>query len=353
MARTRLAIALAIGMAAGLSTELPAGEKVKLNGFLDFRKGNYLIVDAQRVQVGSNTQFTGSGRATSIQTIPIGYEVKVKGIRLQNGAVAAFEIEAQRNGAGGTEKQIVASTNQAEKTWVEAKQVVEPGPDGKQVSMGALHDSGPQVDRARKIVNRLLPAQVKPGQVRVYVVDNKEWNAMAMANYSIYVFSGLMADMDDDELAIVLGHELAHATYEHSRRQASKSQITGIAGQAAALGADMIKSPIGKEAAQQATALSVTTFGNAFSREYEDQADRVGLRYVYEAGFDYTKAPKLWRRFAAKYGDQDKVTNFFFGNHSLSQKRAAELEKEIANNYVNPADLPSKASKQGLQPATP
>ncbi|MCI0566646.1 MAG: M48 family metalloprotease [Acidobacteria bacterium] len=345
MMRTRLVMLLAIWTVAGLPTTTLAGERVKLTGYLDYRKGSFLIVDAQRVQVGTNTQFKGNGRATSIQTIPIGYEMKVKGMRLQNGTVAALEIEARRNGIGSTEKQIVASTDKAEKTWVQAKQVVEPGPDGKQVSMGALHDSGPQVERARKIVNRILPAQVNPMKVRVYVVDNKEWNAMAMANYSIYVFSGLMADMDDDEMAIVLGHELAHATYEHSRRQASKSQITGIAGQAAALGAGMIKNETAKSAAQQATVLSVTTFGNAFSREYEDQADRVGLRYVYEAGYDYTKAPQLWRRFAAKYGDQDQVTNFFFGNHSLSTKRAAALEKEIANNYRNPADLPSKAPK--------
>ena len=345
MKRTRLVMLWTILAVAGLPAVALAGEKVKLTGYLDYRKGSFLIVDAQRVQVGSNTKFTGGGRATSLATIPIGYEVKVKGVRLQNGAVAAFEIEAQRNGIGSTEKQIVASTDQAEKSWVQAKQVVEPGPDGKQVSMGALHDSGPQVDRARNIVDRILPAQVDPKKVRVYVVDNKEWNAMAMANYSIYVYSGLMADMDDDELAIVLGHELAHATYEHSRRQASKNQITGLAGQAAALGAGMIKSPVAKGAAQQATALGVTTFGNAFSREYEDQADRVGLRYVYEAGYDYTKAPKLWRRFAEKYGDQDQVTNFFFGNHSVSMKRAAKLDEEIANNYGNPADLPSKPAK--------
>lgn len=345
MMRTRLVMAFTLWAMAGLPAVSLAGEKVKLTGVLDYRKGEYLIIDAQRVQVGTNTKFKGGGRATSIETIPIGYEVKVKGMRLQDGAVAAFEIEAQRNGAGSTEKKIVASSDQAEQAWVQAKQVVEPGPEGKQVSMGALHDSGPQVDRARKIVNRILPAQVAPTKVRVYVVDNKEWNAMAMPNYSIYVFSGLMADMDDDELAIVLGHELAHATYEHSRRQASKNQVTGIAGQAAALGAGMIKNETIKGAAQQATALGVTTFGNTFSREYEDQADRVGLRYVYEAGYDYKKAPELWRRFAAKYGDQDKVTNFFFGDHSLSTKRAAELEKEIANNYSNAADPPSKASK--------
>ena len=113
---------------------------------------------------------------------------------------------------------------------------------------------------------------------------------------------------------------------------------------AAAIGASFIKSDATRGVAEQATSLGVTTFGNAYSREYEDQADRVGLRYVYEAGYDYKKAPALWEKFAKKYGDQDKVTNFFFGDHSTSEKRAKELSKEIANNYADPAkDPPSHA----------
>ena len=58
--------------------------------------------------------------------------------------------------------------------------------------------------------------------MRVYVIENDEWNAFAMGNYSIYVFTGLMDDLDDDELAIVLGHELAHATHEHTRRRSRR-----------------------------------------------------------------------------------------------------------------------------------
>jgi Zn-dependent protease with chaperone function len=167
-----------------------------------------------------------------------------------------------------------------------------------------------------------------------------------MANYSIYVYSGLAADLDDDEMAIVLGHELAHATHEHSRRQAKASLFSGIAGTAAVLGSEMIHSDVGKAAAVGAASLGVMTFGNAYSREFEDQADRVGLRYVYEAGYDYRKAPALWRRFADKYGDSDKVSNFFFGNHSLSAKRAEELTREIENNYKDPAkDPPTRTGK--------
>jgi hypothetical protein len=74
-------------------------------------------------------------------------------------------------------------------------------------------------------------------------------------------------------------------------------------------------------------------WSNGYGRNLEDQADRVGLRYAYEAGYDITKGPRLWNRFAKRYGEQGKVANFFFSDHSQSSARAAKLEKEIAFNY--------------------
>jgi len=59
----------------------------------------------------------------------------------------------------------------------------------------------------------------------------------------------------------------------------------------------------------------------------------VGLRYAYESGYDITKGPRLWYRFAKKYGEGNKVVTFFFSDHSRSAARAAKLEKEIAYNY--------------------
>jgi predicted Zn-dependent protease len=106
------------------------------------------------------------------------------------------------------------------------------------------------------------------------------------------------------------------------------------------LGAEQIDNDLAREATKQATSLGVTTFSNSYSREYEDQADRVGLRYVYESGYDYRKALALWTRFAQKYGDQDKVTNFFFGDHALSAKRAKNLQAEINRNYDDPGKDP-------------
>jgi len=328
-----------------------ASGAVKLDGYLEFRKPDFLIVDAQRVKATASTKFKGAGAARNPATIPLGYAVKVMGARGADGTIVASEIEARPNGMESMEARVLAGTNHAESTWVAAKEIVEPGADGKMASMGALHDSGGEVARASRIADRVLPPYLDRSKVRVYVVENPEWNAMAMANYSIYVYDGLMADMNDDELAIVLGHEIAHATYEHSRRQASKSQLSSIGGQIAMIGASQIGNATARAAAQQATQLGYSAFGNSYSRAYEDQADRVGLRYVFEAGYDYNQAPKLWRRFAEKYKDSSELENFFFGNHSLSTERAAAREREIRNNAHNPGDQPSRAPATKPAPA--
>jgi Zn-dependent protease with chaperone function len=321
-------------LSAGTSAAMAGSGSNSVDGYLDFKKPTFIIVDGQRVGWNDQTHLK-AGSIKKPGDIPLGYHIQVKGTRGKDGTFVASSIQATKNGSEFMESEVLASTNQAEKQYVQAKKMADTGPDGKEQVVGALTDTGPDVERCRRIVDRLLPAYVDPKKVRVYVVDNKDWNAMAMANFSIYVFSGLMKDMDDDEMAIVLGHELAHATNEHSRRQAKEGLISGAAGQAVSMGAGMVKNPLGQAAAQQATSLGVTTVGNTFSRSYEDEADRVGLRYVYEAGYDYRKAPALWNRFAQKYGDQDKVTNFFFGNHSVSAQRAKNLQKEIDRNYNN------------------
>lgn len=165
------------------------------------------------------------------------------------------------------------------------------------------------------------------------MIENKEWNAFAMGNYSIYVFTGLLDDMDDDEVAIVLGHELVHATHEHSRKQFKKDMWI----QLLALGALGAASTIDDDTKQAIVGLAVvagaSAWQNGYGRGMEDQADRVGLRYAYEAGYDITKGPRLWNRFAKKYGEGNKVASFFFSDHSQSAARATKLEKEIAFNY--------------------
>src|SRR6476620_10859241 len=150
--------------------------------------------------------------------------------------------------SGYAEKQVLAASDQAEKTWVDAKMMFEPGDSGKNTKIGDILESGPYVDRARKIIDKLRPSYVPANALRVRAVKTDEWNASAMANGAVWVFTGLMDSMDDDEMALVLGHELTHYTHEHIRRSVSKSSFTQMLGAGASLAIGQIHSGIGQQA---------------------------------------------------------------------------------------------------------
>ena len=324
-------MAVLVAGAAAASAQTKEAEE-KADGYAEWRVGSCLLVDGQRVCPGTNAKFKGGGDARDFASIPLGYEVKAKGIRGSDGSLVAKEIEAKPNGGALFEGEVKSATDAAELKYRTAGSFYEEA-GGKVASVGRLYDSGPQVERVRGIVDSLLPSHLRPEDVRVYVIENKEWNAFAMGNYSIYVFSGLLNDMDDDEVAIVLGHELVHASHEHTRRQFKKQMWIQIAALGVAASASQIDNDTQRAVIGLVSMFGAMAWSNGYGRNLEDQADRVGLRYAYEAGYDISKGPRLWNRFAKRYGEQGKVANFFFSDHSQSSARASKLEKEIAFNY--------------------
>jgi len=318
---------LLLGAAAG-------AEEVSLDGYLEWREGTRLIVDGQSVEPLPDASFRGAGRARAVATIPVGYECKVEGERRPDGVIAARKIEAKPNGDALFEGEIRAASDEAEALWRRAGHIVEYDDNGAVENVGRLLESGPEAERVRTIVAALRPPYLGE-EVRVYVVENEEWNAMAMGNYSIYVFTGLLRDLDDDEVAIVLGHELVHATHEHARRHFKKDfwiQLGALA--ASSVAEEVIDHDVAREATKLVSALFAVAWSSGYGRRLEDQADRVGLRYAYEAGYDVRKAPHLWERFAEKYGQPGRVANFFFGDHSLASQRAEHLRLELLANYA-------------------
>ena len=344
--RTALLVAAAVvlgSLALAAEDEADAGRGEKVDGYAEWRLGDCLVADAQRVCPAPGFRFKGEGEAKDFASIPLGYELKAKGKRRPDGSLLAREIEAKPNGSAMFEGDVRAATDQAER---QARQSGRFG-EGKE-SVGRLIESGPPVDRVRRIVDTLLPPYLHPENVRIYVIENKEWNAFAMGNYSIYVFTGLLDDMDDDEVAIVLGHELVHASHEHSRKQFKRDMWV----QLLTMGALAATSTIDDDTKQAIAGLVVlagsTAYSSGYGRGMEDQADRVGLRYAYEAGYDITKGPRLWNRFAKKYGEGNKVASFFFSDHSQSAARATKLEREIAYNYPDgpKPDGPARAARK-------
>lgn len=321
-------------LVAGGGGLLAADGEVRLDGYAEWRQGDTLIVDGQRVRPSSRLKFKGGGEARDFNSIPLGYETKLKGVRLIDGTVLARELEAKPNGDALFENDLRSAFDEMEKQYLRRGRMYDEDEDGNvSEDYGRLRDEGRDVDRVRRITRDIVPGYMKPEDFRVYVVDNKDWNAMAAPNRSIYVFSGLLRDMDDDQVAIVLGHELVHATHEHSRRQFKKQMLIQLAALGVLAGAESIDNA-GKRIALQAIALiGASAWSNGYGRSHEDQADRVGLRYAYEGGYAVEKGPGLWMRFAEKYGDGNKIVNFFFSDHSQSLARSRNLERELALNY--------------------
>jgi Zn-dependent protease with chaperone function len=326
-----LALVVAVGMTANYAS-LRAQETIKLDSYAEWRRDGDLIVDGQRVRADQRTRW--KGKFTRAGEVPLGHEVRVQGLRAADGAILAREIDVRPNGLALFEADVQQGTNELEGLWLRAGEAFEADARGSKKPLGEIERDGSRVARIERMVRRMSPPYLDQSKVRVYVIGNKEWNAMAMGNGALWVFDGIMQDMTDDELAIVVGHELAHYTHEHSRRQMRKG-IWGQMGSVAALvAAEAIDSNALRTAAQLGAALGFSAWMSGYGRDLEDQADRVGLRYAYEAGYDVASAPRVWQRFLDKYGEGDRVTNFFFSDHSRASARRRNLEQELRHNYA-------------------
>jgi hypothetical protein len=351
--RPRLALlALLAACAASASAQTQASEET-LDGYAEWRRGAELVVDGQRVRLAAGGKFKGQDGAEAMDDVPLGFEVKATGRRAADGSLAARQVEVQRNGQAMFEKKVWELTDEAEADYRRARRFFQKSSSGRVAVIGRLHESGPQVDRARFVLGRLLPPYLRPDDVRVYVIDNKDWNAFAMGNYSVYVFSGLMEAVGDDELAVVLGHELAHATHEHTRRQFKKAMWIQLAALGMTAASDSIESDKKRALAGVLAMFSLMAWKNGYGRDLEDQADRVGLRYAYEGGYDVRRGPELWKRFAKKYGERGQVVNFFLGDHSKASARAVNLQRELALNYPAGAREPRAPAFRAAEPASP
>lgn len=182
--------------------------------------------------------------------------------------------------------------------------------------------------RVRGISNRLI-AQVgvfRPDATKwkweVNVEQNDELNAYCMPGGKIMVLSGLVEKLNatDDELAAVIGHEIAHALREHGRERMSQAYVQQFGLQALAAFAT---GTAGGVAVQAAGAGSQLFFALPNGREQEREADRMGLELAARAGFNPDAAVTLWQKMAAQSKSSPPE---FFSTHPASENRIAELK---------------------------
>lgn len=168
----------------------------------------------------------------------------------------------------------------------------------KAAAEGVLDRDPRQLARVRAITSRLV------GQADTFRPDARKWNweahlfespqvnAFAMAGGKIGVYSGLIErlQLTDDELAAVIGHEIAHALREHVREQVSLQTAQQLP--LAILGA-----VTGNQAlAQLGDVVADVTLGLPRSRQAEIEADRIGVELAARAGYDPRAAASLWQK---------------------------------------------------------
>lgn len=219
-------------------------------------------------------------------------------------AVACQTVRTTGGGAVGVEREQMMMVSAREVEQASARQYQQILAQARQ--QNALNRDADTVQRVRRIANRLIAQtgvfrQDAPGwSWEVSVLSAKALNAWCMAGGKIAIYTGLIDQLrlTDDEIAAVMGHEIAHALREHARERISKSVATG-------LGVSLAGALLGVGEAGQSLMgeIAKVTFELPNSRLHETEADRIGIELAARAGYDPRAALTLWDKMATRSAD--------------------------------------------------
>lgn len=188
-------------------------------------------------------------------------------------------------------------------------------------------DDHPQLLRLRAIAARLIPhaSRFNPraGQWKweINLVGSKQINAFCMPGGKIVFYTAILDQLKltDDEAAMVMGHEIAHALREHARERVAKGQLTQ-------LGANILGELVGGGRYSGAFQLGGNLLSLKFSRDDETEADVVGLDLAARAGYDPRAGVILWQKMTAA---NNRAPLEFLSTHPAGDHRIKEIEKHL------------------------
>ncbi len=186
----------------------------------------------------------------------------------------------------------------------------------------------PQVVRLRAIAQKIIPhalvwnPRAKDWKWEVNLIGSKQINAFCMPGGKIAFYTGILDQLKltDDEVAMVMGHEVAHALREHARERMGKSAATNI-------GANILSQLLGAGAiGQQVIGGGAQLLSLNFSRSDETEADLVGMELGARAGYDPRAGITLWQKMsAANKGAPPQ----WLSTHPSGSTRIAEMERNL------------------------
>jgi len=247
-------------------------------------------------------------------------------IAISGGLAACQSVQTTGAGAVGVERAQRMSPLVSEAQLREGAVQAYAQELGKERQKGALNADPAMTARVRGIASRLIPATGAfrpdaPGWAwEVNVIRSDQVNAWCMPGGKIAVYTGLVEKLSltDDEIAAVMGHEIAHALREHARERASEQVTAGllIQGGAAVLGA-------GGATIDMAGLAYQVTMGLPNSRVHESEADRMGVELAARAGYDPRAAITLWQKMAKNGGGKGPE---WLSTHPSADTRIRDLE---------------------------
>lgn len=252
-------------------------------------------------------------------------------------------VNTTSGGAVGVERKqymfSMLSTQQVNQMYAQAYQQTLSEASGQ----GALDKSSSNARRVDAIARRLIAQApvLRPDATQwdwqVNLIDSDELNANCGPGGKIIVYSGLIKQLKltDDELAAVMGHEIAHALREHGREAMSRAYATQMAqqGVGALLG-------LGQEGMALADSVVQYSMTLPNSRENENEADLIGLELSARAGYDPQAAISLWQKMGAA---NEGAPPEFMSTHPASSNRIAALQGAIPK--VMPLYQQAKAAR--------
>jgi Zn-dependent protease with chaperone function len=166
-------------------------------------------------------------------------------------------------------------------------------------------------------------SRVRGQRVDLMLLDDTMWNAFACPGGPIFLTSGIVRDMEnDDQIAAVMGHELAHVVLRHSEGRIS--QLLAMQAGLELLANATRNRSAGAQIASLGAQFGAQILSLKFSRDNEHEADLLGVQLAAEAGYRPTEAATIWKR-KAEEGPTSKVMTFLYGSHPEPVTRANRL----------------------------
>jgi predicted Zn-dependent protease len=193
---------------------------------------------------------------------------------------------------------------------------------------GALApEQQPQLRRLRHIAARIIPnatrfnPRAQEWRWEINLIGSRQINAFCMPGGKIAFYTGILDTLrlSDDEVAIVMGHEVAHALREHARERMAKSELTR-------LGTTVLGELVGGGRYSGAFAMGGNLLTLKFSRQDESEADLVGLDLAARSGFDPRAGVTLWQKMAAA---NKGAPPQWMSTHPSGPNRIKDIERHL------------------------